>query len=61
MSSGVVSIQMDVPVSFDGKWNRSSYATGFIVDAEKGIILTNRHVVTSGPVTAKAILINNGR
>lgn len=58
-STGVVSIQMDVPVSFDGKWNSSSYATGFIVDAEQGIILTNRHVVSPGPVTAKAILINN--
>jgi len=33
VSSGVVSIQMDVPVSFDGKWNSSSAATGFIVDA----------------------------
>ena len=59
VSSGVVSIQVDVPVAFDGKWNRSTYATGFIVDAKRGIILTNRHVVTPGPVTAKAILINN--
>jgi S1-C subfamily serine protease len=59
VSSGIVSIQMDVPVSFDGKWNSSTYATGFVVDADKGIILTNRHVVTPGPVTAKAILINN--
>jgi len=59
VSSGVVSIQTDVPISFDGKWNSSSYGTGFIVDAEQGIILTNRHIVTPGPVTAKAILINN--
>lgn len=59
VSNGVVSIQTDVPVSFDGKWNSSSYGTGFIVDATRGIILTNRHIVTPGPVTAKAILINN--
>lgn len=59
VSSGVVSIQIDVPISFDGTSNRSTYATGFIVDAKRGIILTNRHVVTPGPVTAKAILINN--
>lgn len=59
VSSGVVSIQTDVPVSFDGKWNSSGYGTGFIVDAVRGIILTNRHIVTPGPVTAKAILINN--
>ncbi|MGJ8692242.1 MAG: trypsin-like peptidase domain-containing protein [Thalassotalea sp.] len=59
VSNGVVSIHTDVPVSFDGKWNSSGHATGFIVDAQRGIILTNRHVVTPGPVTAKAILINN--
>jgi pro-apoptotic serine protease NMA111 len=59
VSSGVVSIYIDAPMSFDGKWNSSSSATGFIVDARKGIILTNRHVVTPGPVTAKAVLINN--
>lgn len=59
VSSGVVSIQTDVPVSFDGKWNSSGYGTGFIVDAKRGIILTNRHIVTPGPITAKAILINN--
>ncbi|WP_371378319.1 trypsin-like peptidase domain-containing protein [Thalassotalea aquiviva] len=59
VSSGIVSIQSDVPVSFDGNWNRSSYATGFVVDAKRGIILTNRHVVTPGPITAKAITVNN--
>lgn len=59
VSSGIVSIQIDVPISFDGKWNSSSYATGFVVDSKQGIILTNRHVVTPGPVSAKAILINN--
>lgn len=59
VSSGVVSIQSDVPIAFDGKWNRSSYGTGFIVDATRGIILTNRHIVTPGPSSAKAILINN--
>ena len=26
----------------------SSYASGFIVDAQRGLILTNRHVVTPG-------------
>lgn len=59
VSSGVVSIYTDAPMSFDGKWNSSNSATGFIVDAKQGIILTNRHVVTPGPVTAKAVLINN--
>lgn len=59
VSSGVVNIQIDVPIAFDGSWNRSTYATGFVVDAKRGIILTNRHVVTPGPTTARAILINN--
>jgi S1-C subfamily serine protease len=35
-----------------------SYATGFVVDLELGLILTNRHVVTTGPVTADAVLLN---
>ena len=37
----------------------ASYATGFVVDAERGILLTNRHVVQPGPVVAEAILQNN--
>jgi len=32
---------------------------GFVVDATRGIILTNRHVVTPGPVTAEAVFRNN--
>ena len=34
-------------------------ATGFIVDAKQGLILTNRHVVTPGPVVAEAVFQNN--
>ena len=30
-------------------------ASGFIVDAARGIILTNRHVVSPNPVTAEAV------
>ena len=30
-----------------------------MVDAERGLILTNRHVVTPGPVVAEAIFLNN--
>jgi S1-C subfamily serine protease len=29
------------------------------VDAERGLVLTNRHVVTAGPVVAEAIFLNN--
>lgn len=59
ISSGVVSIRVDSTRAFDTEWNSSSQATGFVVDAERGIILTNRHVVTPGPVIAEAIFRNN--
>jgi len=58
ISSGVVSIQVDSTRAFDTERNQSSQATGFVVDAERGIILTNRHVVTPGPVVAQAIFLN---
>ena len=59
ISSGVVSIRIDSTRAFDTEWNASSQATGFVVDAERGIILTNRHVVTPGPVIAEAVFRNN--
>jgi len=59
ISSGVVSIRVDSTRAFDTEWNSSSQATGFVVDAENGIILTNRHVVTPGPVVAEAVFRNN--
>ncbi|MBF8291714.1 MAG: hypothetical protein HW392_541 [Steroidobacteraceae bacterium] len=58
ISTGVVAIQIDATRAFDTEWNTSSQATGFVVDAKRGLILTNRHVVTSGPVTALATFIN---
>ncbi len=59
ISSGVVSIRVDSTRAFDTEWKSSSQATGFVVDAERGLILTNRHVVTPGPVVAEAIFQNN--
>ncbi len=59
ISSGVVSIRVDSTRAFDTEWNSSSQATGFVVDAERGIILTNRHVVTPGPVIAEAVFRTN--
>lgn len=58
ISTGVVAIQVDATRAFDTEWNTSSQATGFVVDAERGLILTNRHVVTAGPVTAQAVFLN---
>ena len=58
ISSAVVSIRVDSTRAFDTERNQSSQATGFVVDAESGLILTNRHVVTPGPVKAQAIFLN---
>ncbi|KAJ2843412.1 hypothetical protein J3B02_005274, partial [Coemansia erecta] len=54
--NGIVSIRFYMPMSFDGESSLCSEATGFIVDAERGIILTNRHVVGSGPFVGEAIM-----
>jgi S1-C subfamily serine protease len=53
-----VTIEIDQARAFDTEWNQSSQATGFVVDAERGLILTNRHVVTPGPVVATAVFQN---
>jgi S1-C subfamily serine protease len=58
IASSVVSINVDEVRSFDTDWNETAQATGFVVDAKRGIILTNRHVVTPGPVTAEAVFLD---
>ena len=55
VSPSVVSIRVDAPRVFDTELNITGQATGFVVDAERGILLTNRHVVTPGPVVAEAV------
>jgi S1-C subfamily serine protease len=46
--SAVVVIKSTVTRSFDTESAGSIHATGFIVDKQLGIILTNRHVVKPG-------------
>jgi S1-C subfamily serine protease len=58
IATGVVTIQIDSTRAFDTEWNATAQATGFVIDAKRGLILTNRHVVTPGPVTAQAIFLN---
>ena len=58
IANSVVSIEVDATRAFDTEWNSSAQATGFVVDAERGLILTNRHVVTPGPVTSEATFLN---
>lgn len=58
VTDSIVTIRVDAAKSFDTSRSSSAQATGFVVDAERGIILTNRHVVQSGPVTAEALFAN---
>ncbi|KAH8511438.1 hypothetical protein H0E87_008849 [Populus deltoides] len=55
----VVVLQTTACRSFDTELPSSGSATGFVVDKNRGIILTNRHVVKPGPVVAQAIFVNN--
>ena len=47
------------PVSFDTHQAGSYQATGFVVDVEKGYILTNRHVVGAGPFVGFCVFDNH--
>lgn len=59
ITPGVVVIRMDRPRGYEGVARGNSQATGFVVDAEQGLLLTNRHVVTGAPVTAEAVFLDN--
>lgn len=54
----VVTIQFSSPRSFQFQNQGSGVGTGFIVDLENGIILTNRHLMGYGPVVATAEFYN---
>ncbi|XP_074572325.1 protease Do-like 7 [Curcuma longa] len=54
----VVVLRTTATRAFDTETAGASYATGFVVDKVRGIILTNRHVVAPGPVVAEAMFVN---
>ena len=54
-----VSIHFCQTCSFDTDLSTSSQATGFVVDAERGYILTNRHVVCAGPFWGYCVFDNH--
>jgi S1-C subfamily serine protease len=56
---GVAALRVSVVRPFDTESSGVIAATGFVVDAKRGLILTNRHVVQPGPVTAEAVFLNN--
>ncbi|KAI5821246.1 trypsin-like cysteine/serine peptidase domain-containing protein [Pyronema omphalodes] len=55
----VVSIRFSQTCSFDTDSAVTSEATGFVVDAEKGYILTNRHVACAGPFWGFCVFDNH--
>ncbi|KAI9736638.1 MAG: hypothetical protein M1834_000842 [Cirrosporium novae-zelandiae] len=55
----VVSIHFCQTCSFDTDGAMTSQATGFVVDAKKGYILTNRHVACAGPFWGYCIFDNH--
>ena len=59
VSSAVVAIQISSVRYFDTEKPATGQATGFVIDKERGLILTNRHVVEPGPVSSRAILLNS--
>ncbi|MDH3214430.1 MAG: trypsin-like peptidase domain-containing protein, partial [Myxococcales bacterium] len=59
VARAVVVVRVSVPRAFDTETPAYEVATGFVVDAEQGIILTNRHVVQPGPAVSEAVFLNN--
>ncbi|KAJ1911203.1 hypothetical protein H4219_006010 [Mycoemilia scoparia] len=54
----IVSISANCVRSFDTENGGFYTATGFVIDAEIGLILSNRHVVNPGPIVAQATFTN---
>jgi S1-C subfamily serine protease len=59
VTASVISIQLSVTRSLDTEGASSSQGTGFVVDKELGLVLTNRHMVHVGPVRARGIFQDN--
>mmetsp|Transcript_3512 Transcript_3512/g.4724 ORF Transcript_3512/g.4724 Transcript_3512/m.4724 type:complete len:941 (-) Transcript_3512:1634-4456(-) len=57
----IVELRVDYVRTFDGQRATNGVGTGFVVDKARGIILTNRHIVTLGPITANAVFTNKKR
>ncbi len=61
VAQSVVSLQLSALRDFNDSTQGGTSATGFVVDAERGIILTNRHVVGAGPTRISATFQNQER
>jgi S1-C subfamily serine protease len=56
----VVNIEAHVEVSLGRNESGIFYGTGFIVDAERGLVVTNQHIAGSSPISFLKISFNNG-
>ncbi|WP_416304987.1 trypsin-like peptidase domain-containing protein [Neptunicella sp. SCSIO 80796] len=54
----VVNIHVNQVRAWDDSYNNASQGTGFVIDSEQGLILTNKHIVETGPVVAYAEFSN---
>lgn len=54
----VVNIEFNKARAWDDGYNSSGVGTGFVIDAEQGFILTNRHILNVAPVVAYAEFSN---
>jgi len=55
----VIAIRVSATRPFDTSVASDSVASGFVVDAQRGLVLTNRHVVQPGPVRADGLFLNH--
>jgi len=53
----IVALQVTAVRSFQDERAGAHGGTGFVVDAERGLLLTNRHVCTCGPARAAATFV----
>ena len=58
VKESILMIEKETIANLENEGAGCYQATGFIVDAEKGLILTNRHVVGTSPSTARATFWN---
>ncbi|WP_146216765.1 trypsin-like peptidase domain-containing protein [Glaciecola sp. KUL10] len=54
----VVNIEFNKVRAWDDGYNSSGVGTGFVIDAERGLILTNKHLLNVAPVIAFAEFSN---
>jgi len=59
VTPAVVAIHVTATRDFDTESAGSSQGTGFVVDAERGILLTNRHMVHTGPIVAEGVFLDH--